>query len=98
MPGIANAPRFTDQFNGVGLPFLNHMPLVINGEADPFPLLCTHALFTSGQAFGEVLGHIADHLRLANALDIDNVSNAMSRRAPALSEDFMRNIARPLDQ
>src|SRR5256885_1732187 len=69
MPGIANTPGFTHQFSRVGPSFLNDIALIIDTHACLFSFFVLDTLFPTREAFRQVLGNIANNMRLTNSLD-----------------------------
>src|SRR5260221_9949630 len=98
MPGVANTPGFTHQFSCVGPSFLNDIALIIDTHACLFSFFVLDTLFPTREAFGQVLGNIANDMRLTDSLNIHNVGDAMPRRAPGFFEYLMRDEVCPFDQ
>src|SRR5216683_686618 len=98
MTRVADASRFTHQVNRVSMPFLNYLALIIRMQRSAFTFLLTHAFFTKREAFSEVLGDIADHMRLTYRLDMHNIGYAMPCRAPCFFQHLMGNEGNTLDE
>src|SRR5260221_322717 len=98
MPGVANTSRFTRQFSGVGPSFLNEIALIIDTHACLCSFFVLDTLFPTREAFGQVLGNIANDMRLTDSLNIYNIGLSMPSRPPGFFEHLMRNEIKSLDQ